>query len=70
MTASHQTQIGTPIRTTINGVERSGEFAGIVDRTFGRVRIGHKIKTVALADIEVIVPSTGDRWSEMHRGAH
>jgi hypothetical protein len=65
---SPTTPLGTPIRVTLDGRERTGEFAGPIDRKFGRVRIGHRVRTVALADIEVIVPDTGDRWAELHVG--
>jgi hypothetical protein len=52
----------------LDGKEWTGEFGGIVDRTFGRVRIGHRVRTAALTDIHEIVPPSGDRWATLHMG--
>ena len=70
MTASRITRIGSPIRAKLDGMTRTGEFAGAIDSTFGRVRIGHRLRTLALADIEVVTPSSSDRWADLHRSAH
>lgn len=65
-TASHLTRLGVPVRVHLDGQQRTGEFAGIVDRTFGRVRIGHRVRTAALADIHEIAPPCGDRLAVLH----
>ena len=53
---------GTPVRFTLDGKTWTGEFAGVLDRTFGRVRVGHRIRFPALCDIiEIQAPAGGER---------
>ena len=59
-------RFGAPVRVTLDGVQRTGEFAGVADRHHGRVRIGHRVRTVRLDAIREIVPAGIDRWAELH----
>lgn len=59
-------KFGVPVRVVLDGQERRGEFAGLADRRQGRVRIGHRVRTVPLTDIREIVAPNGDVWAERH----